>query len=189
MRDWHPFATLLDDAAVVKVLHACSEDLEMLLRLTGSLPQPLFDTQLAAGYLNIGFSMGYSRLVQARARAKSDWLQRPLSEDALRRRGCQHSAELSAARSCRTTKSLGAGGGRCRGWSPTQRESDPEEAYREVKQAWRLKPQQLAVLKVPRVARAPRRRHQPRNRVLREASLWPLARTQPVRSGYAGAHR
>ena len=29
-----------------------------------------------------------------------------------------------------------------------QRESDPEEAYREVKQAWRLKSQQLAVLKV-----------------------------------------
>ena len=64
VRDWRPFATLLDDAAVVKVLHACSEDLEVLLRLTGSLPQPLFDTQLAAGYLNIGFSMGYSRLVR-----------------------------------------------------------------------------------------------------------------------------
>lgn len=46
------------------MLHACSEDLEVLLRLTGKLPQPLFDTQLAAGYLNIGFSMGYSRLVQ-----------------------------------------------------------------------------------------------------------------------------
>jgi len=58
VRDWRPFATLLDDAAVVKVLHACSEDLEVLLRLTGSLPQPLFDTQLAAGYLHIAFSMG-----------------------------------------------------------------------------------------------------------------------------------
>jgi ribonuclease D len=64
IRDWQPLAGLLEDSGVVKVLHACSEDLEVLLRLTGKLPQPLFDTQLAAGYLNIGFSMGYSRLVQ-----------------------------------------------------------------------------------------------------------------------------
>lgn len=85
--DWQPLADLLDDTAVVKVLHACSEDLEVLLRLTGKLPQPLFDTQLAAGYLNIGFSMGYSRLVQEvlgldlpKGETRSDWLQRPLSD-------------------------------------------------------------------------------------------------------------
>jgi ribonuclease D len=84
--DWTPFAELLQDPAVVKVLHACSEDLEVFLRLTGSLPGPLFDTQLAAGYLNLGFSMGYSRLVQAvlnielpKGETRSDWLQRPLS--------------------------------------------------------------------------------------------------------------
>ena len=57
--NWQPLADLLEDSGVVKVLHACSEDLEVLLRLTGKLPQPLFDTQLAAGYLNLGFSMGY----------------------------------------------------------------------------------------------------------------------------------
>ncbi len=85
--DWTPLAALLDDRGVTKVLHACSEDLEVLLRLTGSLPAPLFDTQLAAAYLNLGFSMGYSRLVQAvlglelpKGETRSDWLQRPLSE-------------------------------------------------------------------------------------------------------------
>ena len=85
--NWQPLADLLEDSGVVKVLHACSEDLEVLLRLTGKLPQPLFDTQLAAGYLNIGFSMGYSRLVQdvlgldlPKGETRSDWLQRPLSE-------------------------------------------------------------------------------------------------------------
>ena len=85
--NWQPLADLLEDCGVVKVLHACSEDLEVLLRLTGKLPQPLFDTQLAAGYLNLGFSMGYSRLVQEvlgielpKGETRSDWLQRPLSE-------------------------------------------------------------------------------------------------------------
>jgi ribonuclease D len=45
---WQPLTQLLENPAVIKVLHACSEDLEVLLRLTGSLPAPLFDTQLAA---------------------------------------------------------------------------------------------------------------------------------------------
>ena len=34
-----PFAALLENPALLKVLHACSEDLEVLLRLTGSLPR------------------------------------------------------------------------------------------------------------------------------------------------------
>ncbi|HUE93947.1 ribonuclease D [Pseudomonas sp.] len=190
--DWTPFAELLQDPAVVKVLHACSEDLEVFLRLTGSLPSPLFDTQLAAGYLNLGFSMGYSRLVQAvlnielpKGETRSDWLQRPLSatqvsyaaEDVL------HLAEvylllqeqLSADKyrwvledGAELVANLG-------------RELDPELAYREAKLAWKLSPQQLAVLKMlcawrEREARA---RNQPRNRIIREHSLWPLARTQP----------
>ncbi len=85
--NWQPLAALLENPAVVKVVHACSEDLEVLLRLTGSLPAPLFDTQLAAAYLNLGFSMGYSRLVQEvlgidlpKGETRSDWLQRPLSD-------------------------------------------------------------------------------------------------------------
>ena len=89
--DWAPFAALLQDPAVVKVLHACSEDLEVFLRLTGSLPVALFDPQLAAAYLNLGFSMGYSRLVQAvlnielpKGETRSDWLQRPLTANQVR---------------------------------------------------------------------------------------------------------
>ena len=61
-----------------------------------------------------------------------------------------------------------------------RREIDPDEAYLEAKLAWKLSPQQLAVLRAlcawrERQARA---RNQPRNRVLREHSLWPLARFQ-----------
>ena len=190
--DWSAFAGLLEDPGVVKVLHACSEDLEVFLRLTGSLPTPLFDTQLAAGYLNIGFSMGYSRLVQSvlgielpKGETRSDWLQRPLSEMQVRyaAEDAQHLAELYDALLPRLDENK-------RSWiledgaelvANLQRELDPDEAYRDVKQAWRLKPQQLAVLKVLAAwrEREARARNQPRNRVLREHSLWPLARTQP----------
>jgi len=192
IRDWAPFAELLQDPAVVKVLHACSEDLEVFLRLTGSLPTPLFDTQLAAGYLNLGFSMGYSRLVQAvlaielpKGETRSDWLQRPLSatqisyaaEDVL------HLAEVYIALQQQLSAEKNA-------WvledgaelvANLRREVDPAEAYREVKLAWKLSRQQLAVLRElcswrEREARA---RNQPRNRIVREHSLWPLARNQP----------
>lgn len=190
--DWCAFCGLLEDERVTKVLHACSEDLEVLLRLTGSLPSPLFDTQLAAGYLNIGFSMGYSRLVQAvlgielpKGETRSDWLQRPLSEMQVRyaAEDAQHLAELYLALLPRLDSSK-------RAWiledgeelvANLRRHSDPLEAYREVKQAWRLKPQQLAVLRALTAWRESeaRTRNQPRSRILREASLWPLARTQP----------
>ncbi|MEJ5862260.1 ribonuclease D [Pseudomonas farsensis] len=192
IRDWQPLAALLEDRAVVKVLHACSEDLEVLLRLTGKLPQPLFDTQLAAGYLNIGFSMGYSRLVQEvlgldlpKGETRSDWLQRPLSdtqvsyaaEDAV------HLAELFSALRPRLCDDKYA-------WvledgaelvAAMRREVDPQTLYRDVKLAWKLSRQQLAVLRelcVWRESEA-RRRDVPRSRILKEHSLWPLAKTQP----------
>ncbi|TLX60438.1 ribonuclease D [Stutzerimonas nosocomialis] len=191
--DWTPFAQLLEDTSVVKVLHACSEDLEVLLRLTGSLPAPLFDTQLAAGYLNIGFSMGYSRLVQSvlglelpKGETRSDWLQRPLSEMQVRyaAEDAQHLAELYEALLAKLPDDK-------RAWvledgaelvANLQREVDPDELYREAKLGWRLNRQQLAVLRALTAwrERQARERNQPRNRILREHSLWPLARYQPT---------
>ncbi|MEX6502578.1 ribonuclease D [Pseudomonas zhanjiangensis] len=192
IEDWRPFAALLEDPAVVKVLHACSEDLEVFLRLTGSLPTPLFDSQLAAGYLNLGFSMGYSRLVQAvldielpKGETRSDWLQRPLSETQVSyaAEDVLHLAQIYLALRQRLSAEKNA-------WvledgaelvANLRREVDPDEAYREAKLAWKLSRQQLAVLRAlcawrERQARA---RNQPRNRIIREHSLWPLARTQP----------
>ncbi|MCO8171190.1 ribonuclease D [Pseudomonas sp. 21LCFQ02] len=192
INDWHPLAVLLEDPAVTKVLHACSEDLEVLLRLTGSLPLPLFDTQLAAGYLNIGFSMGYSRLVQAvldielpKGETRSDWLQRPLSDTQVSyaAEDAMHLAELFNKLQPQLSAQKYA-------WvledgaelvANLRRESDPREAYREAKLAWKLSRQQLAVLRELCTWREQqaRIRNQPRNRILREASLWPLAKTQP----------
>jgi ribonuclease D len=190
--DWAPFSALLQDPAVVKVLHACSEDLEVFLRLTGSLPVALFDTQLAAAYLNLGFSMGYSRLVQAvlnielpKGETRSDWLQRPLTETQISyaAEDVLHLAEVYTQLQQQLSAEKNA-------WvledgaelvANLGREVAPEEVYREAKLAWKLSRAQLAVLRElctwrEREARA---RNQPRNRIIREHSLWPLARTQP----------
>ncbi|MBX9913059.1 MAG: ribonuclease D [Pseudomonadaceae bacterium] len=190
--NWQPFAALLANPKVLKVLHACSEDLEVLLRLTGSMPAPLFDTQLAAAYLNMGFSMGYSRLVSAvlgidlpKGETRSDWLQRPLTDTQISyaAEDAVHLAEvyrrlapkLSAEK---TTRVLEDGAELV---SNMHREVLPEEAYREAKLAWKLAPAELAVLRElcawrEREARA---RNKPRNHILRDHTLWPLAHTQP----------
>jgi ribonuclease D len=166
IQQWQPLAALLENPDVVKVLHACSEDLEVLLRLTGSLPAPLFDTQLAAAYLNLGFSMGYSRLVQEvlglelpKGETRSDWLQRPLSQTQISyaAEDAVHLAEVYEQLRPRLSEERA-------GWV-----------------AWKLSRAQLAVLRElcawrEREARA---RDVPRNRIVREHALWPLAKTQP----------
>lgn len=191
--DWQPFATVLEAPSVVKVLHACGEDLEVLQRLTGSLPAPLFDTQLAAAYLNLGFSLGYSKLVEQvlavelpKGETRSDWLQRPLSELQVRyaAEDVQHLAELYQALLPRLPEDKHA-------WlmedgaelvANLRRAVDPQTLYQEVKLAWKLDRRQLAVLRALAAWREceARRRDQPRNRILKEHTLWPLARFQPA---------
>uniref|UniRef100_UPI0035638889 HRDC domain-containing protein n=1 Tax=Halopseudomonas sp. TaxID=2901191 RepID=UPI0035638889 len=62
-----------------------------------------------------------------------------------------------------------------------QRIQEPETAYVNVKQAWRLKPNELAILKILASwrEREARERDQARNRMLRERTLCPLAQRQP----------
>jgi ribonuclease D len=196
INNWQPFAALLENPAVIKVVHACSEDLEVLLRLTGSMPAPLFDTQLAAAYLNMGFSMGYSRLVLAvlgldlpKGETRSDWLQRPLSDTQISyaAEDAVHLAEVYRALAPKLSaeKTAGVLEDGAELVSNMHREVLPEEAYREAKLAWKLTPAELAVLRElcawrEREARA---RNKPRNHILRDHCLWPLAHTQPDNLG------
>lgn len=77
---------LLTDPAVLKIMHSASEDLVALQRACGAVPQPLFDTQIAAALGGIAAGIGYQRLVQEllgialdKGETRSDWLRRPLS--------------------------------------------------------------------------------------------------------------
>lgn len=191
--DWQPLAQVLSNQQVVKVLHACSEDLEVFSRLIGALPAPMFDTQMAAGYLNIGFSMGYSRLVQhvldielPKGETRSDWLQRPLTELQVLYAAQDTEYLVDVYRALKEQLSeqkyawvLEDGAFLVAGYAE---EADPYEFWRGVKLAWKLAPQQLSVLRELSAWREQqaRLRDVPRNRIVRESTLWALAHDQPT---------
>lgn len=189
---WQPLAQVFSNQSVVKVFHACGEDLEVLSLLTGALPVPLFDTQVAAGYLNIGFSMGYSRLVQhlldielPKGETRSDWLQRPLSDLQVlyAAQDTAYLVDVYQALLAQLSEQKYA-------WvledgallvAAYAQETDPYDIWRGVKLAWKLAPQQLAVLRELSAWREQQAklRDVPRNRIVRESTLWALAYEQP----------
>jgi len=84
--DLAPLAALLADTAVLKVFHAARQDVEIFLHLFGAVPEPLFDTQVAAMVAGFGDQAGYDSLVASlagghidKAHRFSDWSARPLS--------------------------------------------------------------------------------------------------------------
>ncbi|WP_100656800.1 ribonuclease D [Alteromonas flava] len=90
LHDLAPLADVLTNPSVVKVLHACSEDLEVFISHLGVAPTPVFDTQFAANLLNLGPTLGYSKLVELecsvvldKGESRTDWLARPLSDKQL----------------------------------------------------------------------------------------------------------
>ena len=140
--------------------------------------------------------LGYSRLAHAvlgldlpKDATRSDWLARPLSDIQVRYAAddAKHLAEIYEVLDQRLSDEK-------RAWlledgaelvANLRREVDPRELYREAKLGWKLSRAQLAVLRelyVWREAEA-RRRDQPRNRIVREHCLWPLARFQPDNLG------
>jgi ribonuclease D len=91
MDDLSPLADVFTAPQVVKIMHACSEDLEVLELLTGSEPHNVFDSQLAGAFAGHGFSLGYRALVETllgvtldKDATRSNWLRRPLSPAQLR---------------------------------------------------------------------------------------------------------
>ena len=72
---------------VLKVFHAGGQDLEIIHNLTGKMPLPLFDTQIAAMALGHGEQIGYSNLIESllghsldKGARFTDWSRRPLDK-------------------------------------------------------------------------------------------------------------
>lgn len=85
--DLQPLFDLMVDPKVLKVFHAARQDIEIFLKLSGRIPEPLFDTQVAAMVCGYGDSVSYETLVAKIARASldkssrfTDWSRRPLTE-------------------------------------------------------------------------------------------------------------
>lgn len=86
--DLTPLFDALYNPNIVKVLHSCRQDLEIFYQITGKIPGPIFDTQIAAPLLGFQENPGYAMLVSSflninlnKAHTRTDWTTRPLSED------------------------------------------------------------------------------------------------------------
>lgn len=86
-----PLFQMLVNKNILKVFHAGRQDIEIFVNLTGSIPDPIFDTQIAAMVIGLGDQAGYDKLVQHyldieidKSSRFTDWSARPLSERQLK---------------------------------------------------------------------------------------------------------
>jgi ribonuclease D len=84
--DLQPFLDLMVAPDVVKVFHAARQDIEIIWKLSGRTPAPLFDTQVAAMVCGYGDQVSYEQLAASVVGARidkssrfTDWSKRPLS--------------------------------------------------------------------------------------------------------------
>jgi ribonuclease D len=84
-----PLLRLLANTTVTKVFHAARQDVEIFHNL-GVIPQPLFDTQVAAMAAGFGDQVSYDGLVRQMLKKDidkgsrfTDWARRPLSDSQL----------------------------------------------------------------------------------------------------------
>ena len=146
--DWTPLFDLLENPAITKILHACSEDLELVRHHFGAAPRGLFDTQLANAFLCPHYSVSFTRLVSERLEielqqheTRSNWRARPLTEKQIRYawedvyylpplHEILHEALVSTGRLAWFREEMDLRGRFQLG--------DPEKYYLSVKKAWRL---------------------------------------------------
>jgi ribonuclease D len=85
--DLAPLYDLLYDVSIVKVFHAARQDIEIFVHEGGEVPEPLFDTQIAAMVMGFGEQIAYDALVRRLAGENidkssrfTDWSRRPLTD-------------------------------------------------------------------------------------------------------------
>jgi ribonuclease D len=191
--DLDPFFTLLNDEHVIKVFHAARQDIEIVWHMSGKIPHPIFDTQVAAMVLGYGDSISYDQLVQRitgdhidKSNRFTDWTRRPLTDaqlvyavsdvthlrdiylkldEDLQKRGRSNwvSAEMAVLT------------------SPETYRADPERAWERLKSRVR-KPKDLAVLMEVAAwrEREAQTRDVPRSRVLKDDVLGDIAIQHPA---------
>ena len=187
--------TLLVDSTRTKVVHGCSEDLEVMATHLDVQPTNLVDTQLAHAFIGTDFSASYAKLVNCylglelgKHETRSDWLQRPLSKDQLgyAREDVAHLRPIWE----RQRQTL-ADTGRL-GWfiEEMQRMLDapvatPDAWFENMKGAWRLGTRERTVLRnlVRWREQEARRRNVPRAHTVRDEHLLALARLEAFAPG------
>ena len=191
--DLSPLSKLLADGRITKVLHACTQDLEVIHHALGVVMNPVFDTQLAASFLSLRQQVGYGLLVEhftgvhlPKADSLTDWSQRPLDEEQL-----QYAEDdvryLPGIYDSMMTQLVAKNR---LGWlmpemarltDPAHVERVPEEAYLHLKRSGSLTRRQLAVAREVAAWRERRaaQRNQPRKWVISDELLVEISKRCP----------
>jgi len=190
--DLAPLFDLLADTNVLKVFHAARQDIEIFFKLTGKVPEPVFDTQVAAMVCGFGDAIAYDQLVKRISGAHidkssrfTDWRQRPLSERQL----SYALADVTHLRDVYTDLAERLASENREHWvaeemgvltAPETYDLKPEDAWTRLKLRVR-KPTELQILR--NIAawreREARSRNQPRRRILKDDAIYEIAQQQP----------
>ena len=200
--DLTPLWKLFANPAITKVFHAAHQDLEIFVKEMGTLPLPLFDSQIAATVLGHGDQVGYDRLVRAVLRHDidkssrfTDWSRRPLSA-----RQISYALDdvIYLAEMYPLLQAQLADKGRA-SWledenaklaDPGTYQTDPDDAWKRIK-VRNMKP--AALRRMIHLAawreREAQTRDLPRNRILRDETILDLCGTNPSKKDEFGKIR
>ncbi|MEM1177347.1 MAG: ribonuclease D [Acidobacteriota bacterium] len=191
--DLSPLAAVLEETKVIKILHSCSEDLEVFDVHLDTLPTPLFDTQVAATLLYDANPPGYARLIDElfgievpKGETRSNWMRRPLRESQLHYAALDVAYLLPAAERLRDTLTER----RRDRWLKEEmntllesaRNSTPDdELYLSIGRARLMNPRQLEALKELYAwrQREARKRDLPRSFIVKDRALNSIAQLLP----------
>lgn len=177
----------------VKLFHAPGQDLEILVRLRGGCPSPLFDTQIAATLLGYGDQIGYAGLIEKRlgitldkSLSRTDWSRRPLRPAELDYAAAdvEHLAEIYPALQAELAERerLAWLAEDCtRLCDPAQYQTLPQDAWQRLRGLARLSAREqtvAAALAAWRETEA-QQRDRPRKWILDDEPLYRLAQRQP----------
>ena len=200
--DLAPFFELMANASVTKVFHAARQDIEIAYAKTGAVPNPVFDTQVAAMVCGFGESISYVNLVKRITGADldkssrfTDWSRRPLSDKQLTYAigDVTHLRDVYQALNKEIDKS-----GRS-SWvseemalltDPATYDADPDRAWQRLKLRVKGK-KSLAVLMELAAWRERLAQSQdvPRGRILRDEALYDIANQMPSNTETLGQLR
>nr|WP_247664761.1 ribonuclease D [Pseudoalteromonas sp. MMG010] len=187
------FWQILKDPNVLKVLHSPSEDIEVFQKYAGFVPAPLFDTQFALQLLGEGNCMGFALMVNKlldveidKSESRTNWLQRPLTEKQLD----YAAADTYYLLPCfeQIIEKINHAGffdivinESCLVANKRAFSLPDSEIYKDIKNAWQLKPHELVVLKELAAWRKNKaiRKNLALNFVLKEHNLVEIAKRAP----------
>jgi ribonuclease D len=190
--DLKPFYELLKAKNIVKVLHASRQDIEIFFHQGHFIPDPLFDTQIAAMVCGFGEAASYETLARKLAHAEidksarfTDWSRRPLSKRQLEYALADVTHlrvvyEALAKQLEKTGRSAWVEEEIAALKQPSLYQLDPKQAWRRLK-ARTTNKRFLAILAAIAEWREveAQTRDQPRNRILKDEALLEIASHPP----------